>query len=246
MEYKTSEIAVKLEDTVFLVKIVKGKRKTVTLKIISGAELLVKAPSAFSNTRLKELLEKKKKWILEHASVFTEEKNPFLSIRYIDGSKVYYMGKAYEFHVKYQEPDGEGKTEADIRKTNERISVETIDTSEEYVKKQMQTWYKNQARNEIIKMIQKYRPYIGEKIGTIRIKSQKSRWGSCSELGNLNFNWHLILLPESLMEYVVVHELCHLRYLNHSEDFWNCVKQILPDYKERETELKKYGGLLYN
>ena len=58
--------------------------------------------------------------------------------------------------------------------------------------------------------------------------------------------FNLILLPESLMEYVVVHELCHLRYLNHSEDFWNCSKQILPDYKERETELKKYGGLLYN
>lgn len=246
MGYKTSEIEVKLEDTVFLVRIVKEKRKTVTLKIISGTELFIKAPSAFSNTRLKELLEKKKKWILEHTSVFSGEENPFLSIRYTDGSKVYYMGKAYEFHVKYQEPAAGRKPEADIRKTKEKIIVETIDTSEEYVKDQMQIWYKNQAGNEIVKMIQKYQPYIGEKIGTIRIKSQKTRWGSCSELGNLNFNWHLILLPKSLIEYVVVHELCHLRYLNHSTQFWDCVSKILPDYKDRETELKKYGGLLYN
>ena len=83
MEYKTSEIEVKLEDTVFLVKIVKGKRKTVTLKIISGAELLVKAPSAFSNTRLKELLEKKKKSKANLFTTFPPTASIFISERII-------------------------------------------------------------------------------------------------------------------------------------------------------------------
>ncbi|MCI8667992.1 MAG: M48 family metallopeptidase [Lachnospiraceae bacterium] len=246
MGKKTSGIELKLDNSVFNVTVIQEKRKTVTLKIVSGTNLLVKAPFTFSINRLTELLEKKKKWILEHASLFNGEEIPFLPDRYMDGSRVYYMGKTYEFYVKYKETERVGKKEADIQRIDGKIIVETIDTSEEYVKNQMQTWYKKQAGIEIINMIQKYQPYIGEKIGTIRIKSQKSRWGSCSELGNLNFNWHLILLPESLMEYVIVHELCHLKYLNHSGEFWNCVKQILPDYQERETELKKYGGLLYH
>lgn len=237
MGNKTSGTELKLDDIVFSVTVIREKRKSVTLKIISGTRLLVKAPFAFSVSRIAELLEKKKKWILEHASVFTGEEMKLLPDRYTDGSRVYYMGEEHELKVRY-------KTETVIQRTGGIITVETADRSEDHVRLQMLAWYKDRAGTEIRTMIRKFLPYIGESIGTIRIKSQKSRWGSCSELGNLNFNWHLILLPEALMEYVVVHELCHLKYLNHSADFWNCVKRILPDYRERETELKKYGGLL--
>lgn len=77
--------------------------------------------------------------------------------------------------------------------------------------------------------------------GKISIKNQKSRWGSCSKKGNLNFNFKIVHLPESLVDYLVVHELCHLREFNHSKNFWGLVGQAIPDYKKLRKELK---GLL--
>ncbi|MCC7469786.1 MAG: M48 family metallopeptidase [Bacteroidetes bacterium] len=75
----------------------------------------------------------------------------------------------------------------------------------------------------------------------ISIREQKTRWGSCSQKKNLNFNSKIALLPEKLAEYIVVHELCHLGEFNHSKRFWNLVEKILPDYKQRRSDLKTEG-----
>ena len=76
--------------------------------------------------------------------------------------------------------------------------------------------------------------------GKITIRQQATRWGSCSGKGNLNFNWKLVLLPEELIDYVVVHELAHRKEMNHSPRFWEIVKQQIPDYKERRKRLREY------
>ncbi len=75
----------------------------------------------------------------------------------------------------------------------------------------------------------------------VRIKNTKSRWGSCSKQGNLNFNYKLVLLPERLADYVIVHELCHLAEFNHGQKFWKLIERAMPDWRERRTELKKVG-----
>jgi predicted metal-dependent hydrolase len=72
----------------------------------------------------------------------------------------------------------------------------------------------------------------------VSIKNHKTRWGSCSKKGNLNFNFRLIFLPLELLDYLVVHELCHLQEFNHSENFWNLVKKTIPDYKKLRHELR--------
>ena len=77
------------------------------------------------------------------------------------------------------------------------------------------------------------------KFNQINIKNQKTRWGSCSRKGNLNFNYKIIHLPEKLADYIVVHELCHLKEFNHSQKFWNLVAKVMPDYLELRSELKR-------
>ncbi len=97
---------------------------------------------------------------------------------------------------------------------------------------------KERARKQIVDRVEYYRQFIQEPVGKIRIKDQKTRWGSCSSKGNLNFNWRLSLMAPEILDYVVVHELCHLKYMNHSSEFWAHVGKILPNYKELRKRLR--------
>lgn len=89
-----------------------------------------------------------------------------------------------------------------------------------------------------------FAPLVGVDYHRITIRHQKTRWGSCSAKGNLNFNCLLMLAPEEVRDYVVVHELCHRKEMNHSRAFWNEVAKVIPDYKEKERWLKENGALL--
>lgn len=85
---------------------------------------------------------------------------------------------------------------------------------------------------------------VGVTYGRITVRDQKTRWGSCSQTGNLNFNFRLILAPLEVLDYVVVHELCHRRQMNHSTQFWQEVAQVLPDYRKRKAWLTENGWRL--
>lgn len=100
------------------------------------------------------------------------------------------------------------------------------------------------ALQDIPQRVRKYAVIIGVTVGRITIRNQKTRWGSCSSKGNLNFNCLLMLCPEKVRDYVVVHELCHRKELNHSPRFWNEVARVMPDYVERRKWLKDNGAVL--
>jgi len=99
--------------------------------------------------------------------------------------------------------------------------------------------HREPARAAISAKVSHFSQIIGVEYRKIAIKNQKSRWGSCSEKKNLNFNYRLIFLPEELMDYVIVHELCHLLEFNHSPKFWLNVSKILPNYRQLRLRLKK-------
>lgn len=99
-----------------------------------------------------------------------------------------------------------------------------------------------QAMKLIPQRVRHYAPIIGVTYGRITIRNQRTRWGSCSGKGNLNFNCLLLLMPEEVLDYVVVHELCHRKEMNHSARFWVEVEKILPDYRQRRKWLKDNGG----
>lgn len=87
-------------------------------------------------------------------------------------------------------------------------------------------------------------PIVGVRYGRVTIRRQRTRWGSCSGKGNLNFNCLVMLMPPDVRDYIVVHELCHLLELNHSACFWTQVKRVLPDYKVQERWIKEHGAAL--
>lgn len=97
--------------------------------------------------------------------------------------------------------------------------------------------HREAARILIHTKVEHWNHFYHYPIGQIRIKDVKTRWGSCSSLGNLNFNYKILFLPEHLQDYIVVHELCHLRQMNHGPNFWNLVAETIPEYKKCIAEL---------
>jgi predicted metal-dependent hydrolase len=98
--------------------------------------------------------------------------------------------------------------------------------------------YKNQALELVRNKLEYFNKFYNFKYNKVTVRNQSTRWGSCSKSGNLNFNHKLALLPENLVDYVVVHELCHLGEFNHSKNFWDLVARTVPDFKERRQELR--------
>lgn len=170
------------------------------------------------------------------------EKNEimFYKRKYCSGEEYLLLGEKYSI---------------EIRKVNakERISIrasegeqkkwllQTPSMSKKIIREAIVQWYRYQARKIICERVDFYQSYINEEIGMIRIKEQKTRWGSCSSKHNLNFNWKCIMAPIEMVDYIVVHELCHLKQMNHSKAFWSEVEKILPDYKIRDKWWKEHG-----
>lgn len=102
------------------------------------------------------------------------------------------------------------------------------------------------AHGHFARRVQHFLPFTGgaEKMKRITIRDQKTRWGSCSETGTLSFNWRLMLAPPAVLDYVVIHELTHLTFMNHSKAFWDKVKSVDPDYKEHIQYLKDHEDTL--
>lgn len=99
--------------------------------------------------------------------------------------------------------------------------------------------HKESARELVMRKIAEWNALYGFTVGRVSIKNQTTRWGSCSSKGNLNFNYRIALLPEHLADYIIVHELCHLKEFNHSQKFWDLVGKAIPDYAVRREELRK-------
>lgn len=101
--------------------------------------------------------------------------------------------------------------------------------------------YRNAARQRLEERVAFYHDYTGGSYTSVTVRDQKTRWGSCSSRGTLSFNYRLIFAPPQVLDYVVVHELCHLTHMNHSKDFWNKVASVMPEYKVYRLWLKEHG-----
>ena len=124
--------------------------------------------------------------------------------------------------------------------TNSLREAERNDPRTAYLEKK----YRQAAKRYIYERVEYYIEMIGGHYSSIRIGDQKTRWGSCSNNGTLSFSWRLMLAPPRILDYVVIHEICHLTYMDHSKNFWDLVSVYDPDYKEHRKWLKENGDSL--
>lgn len=131
--------------------------------------------------------------------------------------------------------------EKHMNKMKERLSVDEAFPEERLTMEEIQK-LADEALKVIPERVAFFAPQVNVTYGRITIRNQKSRWGSCSAKGNLNFNCLLMLAPPEVLDYVVVHELCHRLEMNHSARFWQEVERVIPDYKTRRKWLKENGN----
>lgn len=124
---------------------------------------------------------------------------------------------------------------------NKTLRIETLVSDIAFLRECVVNRYKEQAKQLFNAKVKEHAEIMKVSYGNISVKEQKTRWGSCSSLKNLNFNWKLIMMPEPIVTYVIVHELAHLKFMDHSKNFWTEVEKYLPDYRISKNWLEKNG-----
>lgn len=205
-------------------EVIRSDRKSIALVIDNEANLVVRAPHNTKDKEIDDFVDNKRHWIIDkqhQVSVFGEKHAPVLIET---GESILYLGDTYTLLR-------DNVSEIKISSTNILIP-------ENYNKENVVTWMKNEAAKLLNERVAKYAGLMGITYESVRLSEAKARWGSCSAKNNLNFAWRLIMCPIAVIDYVVVHELSHVAYKNHSPAFWARVKTVLPHYKEQQDWLK--------
>lgn len=220
-------------DEIKIEKVIRSKRKTIALEVTESATLIIKAPYLVSNKTIDEVIQRHIKWIKKRiSSAKNIEKSS--GKEFVSGESFLYLGRTYRlFLVKEQK---------EVLKFDSGFYLR--EDMKPFVRDIFTLWYKNAARKFILERVNYYSNLTGIKYNGAKITSAMKRLGSCSIKGNLSFTYRLIMAPLPVIDYVVVHELCHILEHNHSKDFWRNVKIILPFYKEQREWLKENGQLL--
>lgn len=224
-------------------RLIRSRRKTVSLSFDENVRLVVKAPSRLTVERINAFVESKADWIeaTRRRLLCTRQRALRERPKLETGDILPYLGDNRVLTVVR-----EARSRVKITVAGERIIMcAPYEADYEQKRTQLEKWYRKQAIEIFEEKGKVYAPIVGVKYNKIHVKDQKSRWGSCSGKGNLNFNWRLIMAPEAVLDYVVIHELCHLIYMNHSPEFWKLVEKKCPAYKEQKRWLKINGEMLY-
>ena len=222
----------------------KTKRKTIGIIVDKNGEVKVHAPFCVSEKQVCEAVKKKADWIIKKVNEVTERNLNVECRQFVSGEKFLYLGKEYTLEI----------VEKDLSKSEVLILEDTMavyiskglyaESRKQAIKEALIKWYRQRFAEIVKERIEKYSLQLKVAPCKVVIKDQKTRWGSCSKKGNINLNWRLVMAPIDIIDYVVVHELCHLKFMNHSKDFWNLVKSILPNYTEGREWLKVNGNRL--
>lgn len=219
--------------------IVRSQRaKKVWLKVEDEEGLVVVLPKRKRISTVNEIIWENSKWIkraLERREERLKNSPPPLGQSKI----VIYRGKKIDLKVK-----NIACKKPIIKLKNNTLSVLIPKDSQKSIKEVLLQWMKEKALLLFSRRVEFFASKLGVSYGSISVKNMKTRWGSCSSTKNLSFNLKLLLAPPEVLDYVVAHEVCHLKYPNHSEKFWKLLKKLLPSYQRNREWLRENALIL--
>ncbi|GAB6989246.1 M48 family metallopeptidase [Paenibacillus pini] len=212
---------IELENKIINFNVQYGNRKKLSIHIDAVGLITVKAPKHTSENFILDAVELHGKWILEKLRTIAEAKAMGIPRKreYQDKGKFLHLGQEYFLHE----------------------LIETNGLYEEELKRNLKKFYFASCKKIVGERISKYQNQLKVKPKSIEIVESVTKWGSCSSDKKLTFNYRLAMAPIEVIDYVIIHELCHLTHMNHDRSFWRRLGSIMPDYKEKEHFLARYG-----
>ncbi len=219
-----------------MIKITREQRKSVVIRIDEALNIQVKAPKSMKEEDLMALLDEKQDKIHQ---LIQQKKAHQSASQWFEKKKLLYLGKYRDIIIKKKEVDY-----TTINLEDNDLIVTTWETDSEQIKASIETYLKKHLQTILEELTRKYTRQLNCNYNKITIRKQKTRWGSCSNKGNLSFNIRLIGAPIEVISYVVLHEVMHLKEFNHQNRFWEGIETIMPNYKIYQDYLKTHSSEL--
>lgn len=226
---------INLDKKIFKYEITYKAKKNISMRILKTGFIEVRAPLGVSKSTVESIIRKQKKWVIEREEC----------LKKISEDKwYYYLGKKYGLKINYT-----NSSYCNLKLEDNNFVVDiNKGILKEKRKKIIDCEFKKFYKEKALQVLKERTNYYGAILGflpnKIFIKSQKTLWGSCSSKGNINYNYKLIMAPLYIIDYIVVHELCHFKHMDHSKNFWDLVSSIMPDCKDRRAWLKENGSII--
>ena len=220
--------------------VVKSKRrKNPCIKLNPDCSISVLVPWHYPSFLIKDFVKRATPWLIKKHQQFVSQGALYTPYTIESGRSFLFKGQLYSLKL------GHMPKASILRRLPHLFIFNPIERpSQSAYKEQLKSWLSEQAHLYITPRVYRIAKYYNVAPNHIRFKALRSRWGSCSIKKNLNFNIYLMMAPPSVINYVIVHEVCHLKELNHSPKFWDLVTKTCPHYNREATWLKRYGPLL--
>ena len=220
------------------VEVLRSKRKTSVLYIV-GDELQIRVPNRVRDRKIVEILETKERWI-RNKVIQLQNQRIKNKREFISGESFSLFGR--NLYLKVLEGGKVGTQLIDDYLITTVRTSEIGDLRKSRIKTYLEKWYIHEAYQKLEEKVMRYSKIIRVSPTEIKVRNYKTRWGSCDNKGRLTFNFHLIKAPHEIVDYVVIHELCHMIQPNHSKFFWNEVARFDPSFKNHKKWLKLNGA----
>jgi len=215
-------------------------RRTTDIVIERNGAITVRPPLRMTPEQVDETVLSKRMWIYRNLAGWRDLNATHVTREWVSGESFLYLGSSYRLEL-VQEQDEPLKLK-DGRFCLLRSIMEV--GGNEAAHQIFESFYKNKGLPRIKKQVAYFAGKVGVPAGSVQIKDLGYRWASCLKNGDLHFHWKCLLAPLTIIDYIVVHELCHLHYRDHSDAFWNEVDKVLPDYRNRKDWLRVRGAEL--
>jgi predicted metal-dependent hydrolase len=216
----------------------KPNRKTASVAVLPDNSVTITVPEELSDEGVDQVIEKKRMWILKKKALNNEVRRPSKPKEFVSGEAFSYLGRNYRLKVE----KGDKST---IKCRGGYLVVNTPETPlDGAIRGEIIDWYKKHALTKLKQRAKRYGILLDVEPKELRVSDFKRQWGSCHQDKTVIVNWRVIMAPMSIVDYVVVHELCHLRFHDHSPEFWRLLGKVLPDYQERKDWLRINGPYL--